>query len=214
MSSHPNVTKEEMINLAKLAEQQKTQRTIKTKNKILEQTHDKKLDESFIPITEKLGEVDKSTKKLKVFETSDSENKTPELAMKSTRNKTFSQPTIQNESHPGVLYDDSLECTLENMKKSEIFFKTIETPEGDITWNDIEDKKIGASRVEIRGNEYYISPELQKVFTNSSGAPIQNLNIEDEVISSNISRSLNYKNYPPQRRKESGRSNDIKRHLV
>ena len=84
------------------------------------------------------------------------------------------------------------------MKKSEKFFKAIETPEGDITWNDI-DKKIRASRVEIRGNEYYISPELQKVFTNSSGAPIQNLNIEDEVISSNISRSLNYRNYPPQR---------------
>ena len=141
MSIHPNVTKEEMINLPKLAEQQKTQRTIKTKNKILEQTHDKKLDESFIPITEKLGEVDKSTKKLKVFETSDSENKTPELAMKSTRNETFSQPTIQNESHPGVLYDTSLENTLEKMKKSKKFFKTIETPEGDITWNGIEDKK-------------------------------------------------------------------------
>ena len=98
------------------------------------------------------------------------------------------------------------------MKKSEKFFKAIETPEGDITWNDI-DKKIRASRVEIRGNEYYISPELQKVFTNSSGAPIQNLNIEDEVISSNISRSLNYRNYPPQRGKISGRSNYIKRHL-
>ena len=141
MSIHPNVTKEEMINSAKLTEQQKTQRTIKTKNKILEQTHDKKLDESFIPITEKLGEVDKSTKKLKVFETSDSENKTPELAMKSTRNETFSQPTIQNESHPGVLYDTSLENTLEKMKKSKKFFKTNETPEGDITWNGIEDKK-------------------------------------------------------------------------
>ena len=153
MSIHPNVTKEEMINSAKLAEQQKTQRTIKTKNKILEQTHDKKLDESFITITEKLGEVDKSTKKLKVFETSDSENKTPELAMKSTRNETFSQPTIQNESYPGVLYDTSLENTLEKMKKNKKFFKTIETPEGEITWNGIEDKKIGASRVEIRGNE-------------------------------------------------------------
>ena len=40
------------------------------------------------------------------------------------------------------------------------------------------------------------------------------MKIEDEVISSNISRSLNYRNYKPQRRKISGRSNDIKRHLV
>ena len=157
--------------------------------------------------------MDKSTKKLKVFETSDSENKTRQLAIKKTRNETFSQPIIQNESHRGLLYDTSLECTLENMKKSEKIFETIETPEGDKTWNSIEDKKIGASRVEIGGNEYYISPELQEVFTNSSGATIQNLNIEDEVISSNISRKLNYTKYSPQRGKISGRSNYIKRHL-
>ena len=61
--------------------------------------------------------MDKSTKKLKVFETSDSENKTPQLAIKNTRNETFSRPTIQNESHPGVLYDTSLENTLEVIKK-------------------------------------------------------------------------------------------------
>ena len=40
------------------------------------------MDESFKPITEKIGEVDKSIKKLKVIETSDSENKTPQLAIK------------------------------------------------------------------------------------------------------------------------------------
>ena len=89
MSSHPNVTKEEMINLAKLAEQQKTQRTIKTKNKTLEQTQDKKLDESFKLITKKLGEVDKSTKKIKVFETSHSENKTRQIAIKILEMKHF-----------------------------------------------------------------------------------------------------------------------------
>ena len=68
------------------------------------------------------------------------------------------------------------------MKRSEKFFKTIETPEGDITLNGIEVKKIGASRVEIRGNEYYITPELQKIFTNSSGAPIQNLKLKMKLF--------------------------------
>ena len=39
------------------------------------------------------------------------------------------------------------------------------------------------------------------------------MNIEDEVIPSNISRKLNYTKYSPQRGKKSGRSNYIKRHL-
>ena len=39
MSIYPNVTEEDMINLDKLAEQQKNQRAEKIKNKILQQSH-------------------------------------------------------------------------------------------------------------------------------------------------------------------------------
>ena len=61
MSISSNVTEQDLINLRKLAEQQKEQRALKIRNKILKQTHDKKLAESLSPITEKLDEVNKTT---------------------------------------------------------------------------------------------------------------------------------------------------------
>ena len=51
MSIYPNVTEQDMNNLRKLAEQQKNQRALKIKNRILKQTHDVKLAESLSPIT-------------------------------------------------------------------------------------------------------------------------------------------------------------------
>ena len=53
-----------MIILRKLAHQQKEQRALKIKNKILKQTHDVKLAESLSPITKKLNEVNQSTQKV------------------------------------------------------------------------------------------------------------------------------------------------------
>ena len=54
MSIYSNVTEEDLINLRKLAQQQKEQRAPKIKNKILKQTHDEKLAASLSPITNKL----------------------------------------------------------------------------------------------------------------------------------------------------------------
>ena len=51
MSIYSNETEEDMINLRKLAAQQKEQRALKIKNRILKQTHDIKLAESLSPIT-------------------------------------------------------------------------------------------------------------------------------------------------------------------
>ena len=63
MIIYPNVTEQGLINLLKLADQQKNQRALKIKNRILKQTRDKKLAESLSPITKKL-EVNKTTKNL------------------------------------------------------------------------------------------------------------------------------------------------------
>ena len=60
MSIYSNVAEQDLINLRKLAEQQKVQRAIKLKNKILKETHNMKLAESLSPITKKLDEVNKS----------------------------------------------------------------------------------------------------------------------------------------------------------
>ena len=64
MSIYSNVTEQHLINLRKLAEQQKEQRALEIKNRILKQTHDIKLAESLSPITKKLEEDKQSTKNL------------------------------------------------------------------------------------------------------------------------------------------------------
>ena len=61
MSIYSNVTEDDLDNLRKLAEQQKQERAIKIKNRILKQTHDVELAESLSPITKKLDEFNKST---------------------------------------------------------------------------------------------------------------------------------------------------------
>ena len=52
MSIYSNVTEQNLINLRKIAEQQKNQRDLKIKNRILKQTH-VKLAESLSPIKKK-----------------------------------------------------------------------------------------------------------------------------------------------------------------
>ena len=64
MSVYPNVTKQDLINISKLAEQQKNQQGIKIKNRILQRTHDNKIAENLSPITKKLDIVNETTKKL------------------------------------------------------------------------------------------------------------------------------------------------------
>ena len=49
-----NVAEQDLIILRKLAEQQREQRALKIKNRLLKQTHDLKLAESLSPITKKL----------------------------------------------------------------------------------------------------------------------------------------------------------------
>ena len=62
MSFYSNVSEQNLINQRKIAEQQMNQRALKIKNRISKQTHNIKLAESLSPITEKLDEVNKSTK--------------------------------------------------------------------------------------------------------------------------------------------------------
>ena len=53
-----------MLNLRKLAEQQKNQRALKIKKRFSKQTHDVKLAEPFSLITKKLDEVKETTQKV------------------------------------------------------------------------------------------------------------------------------------------------------
>ena len=64
MSIYSNVTEKDLNNLRKLSEQQKNERALKIKNRILKQTHDVKLAESLSPITKKLDTINESTQKI------------------------------------------------------------------------------------------------------------------------------------------------------
>ena len=64
MSTYPNDTEQDLISLRKVAEQQKDQLDLEFKNRNLKQTHDWKLAESLLPITENLEEGNETTKKL------------------------------------------------------------------------------------------------------------------------------------------------------
>ena len=109
MSIYSNVTEQDLINLRKLAEQQKIQRAFKIKNRILKETHDVKLAESLSPITKRLDEVKQSTEKLRDV-IKESQPKTPQLAFENTPQPVIenTQPQLpiendQDDTQPGIL---------------------------------------------------------------------------------------------------------------
>ena len=126
MSIYSNVTEQDLINLRKLAEQQKNQRDLKIKNRILKQTHDVKLAESLSPITKKLDEINESTKELGEI-VKESKPETPQLAIANTQTPTIENtPTNQSiENNEGVISDVDLENTLKKMTTNTGFFKTL-----------------------------------------------------------------------------------------
>ena len=143
MSIFSNVTEQDLINLRKLAEQQKNHRAEKIKNIILKQTHDLKLAESLSPITKILDEVIRSTKKL------------GELVNKSEVVDGNTQtPAIENTNISRSLLD-----TLAFMKTSKNFFKLTKVG-GRVFWNNVFFNPFGDNRIRIEDQKYDISPDI------------------------------------------------------
>ena len=227
MSIYSNVTEQDLDNLRKLAQQQKNERAQKIRNKILKQTHDKKLAESLSPITKRLDLVE-NNKGDKIGELiKKSEQETPQLAIENTQTQPETpQAAIENtltpqavENNEGVIYDVELENTLNNMKNNVGFFKIEEIDNGDVFWNGFPVEKIGGNRIKINENVFDITQGIQKVLTDTANIPIKKLNGQDREIFNNILESLDFKNYKPVRgESKSGRykrskSNFNKRNL-
>ena len=195
MSIYSNVTEQDLDNLRKLADQQKEQRAHKIKNRILKQTHDIKLAESLSPITKKLDDViEESTQNLgNVVK----ENNTPQLAIENTPTI---QPAIENtQTQPGVIYDVSLENTSTNMKdKQKGFFKIIEDENGQRFWNGIPVEISGDSGIEINGINFNITPNLQNVFTDTTGKSLKKLSKKENRTYKQLLNTLNYNDYIPR----------------
>ena len=123
MSIYSNVTEKDLDNLRKLSQQQKNQRALKIKNRILKQTHDVKLAEYLSPITDKLDDTSKKLGEVikeytQNLENVIKENNTPQLAIENTP---IHQPIEDNE---GSVYSVELENTLNKMADNTGFFKT------------------------------------------------------------------------------------------
>ena len=166
MSNYSNVSEQDLIKLRKLAEQQKEQRALKIKNRILKQTHDIKSAESLSPITKKLDETSDNSKNVIKESTQNlgnviKENNTPQLAIENTP-----QPAIEN--NDGVAYDVQLENTLNNMKDNTGFFKTIYDSGHGWMLNNHPVKMLGGTEVEIKENKYNITKGIQKIFNDKT----------------------------------------------
>ena len=188
-----------MINLRKLAEQQKKQRALRIKNRILKQTHDIKLAEILSPITKNLDGVTKSTRDLRDV-IKKSQPKTPQLAIENTPQvaveNTHTALPIENEQiQPGVIYDTSLENTLNDMKNNFRFFNIEETDDGETFWNGFPVEKMGGNKPKINKKIFNITPGIKKVLTETSNIPMKKLNDEDREVFINILESLNFENF-------------------
>ena len=188
MSIYSNVTEKDLDNLRKLAEQQKNERALKIRNRILKQIHDVKLAESLSPITKKLDEVNESTKQLV---------KKSDIVDENTQT-----PTIEN-----ITGTQSLRDTLTLMKKSKNFFKLQENPDGKIFWNKTLIIPQGESRVNINGDEFDIKPNIQNYFTNTK-LTTKRLDDEDKLIIYNILKNVGFYNKPPKVEMKSVRMKD------
>ena len=178
-----------MINLRKLAEQQKNQRALKIKNRILKQTHGINLAESLSPITKKSDEVKKFTQKLGEIV---KESNTPQIAI----DNTHSALPIENEQiQPGLIYDTSLENTLSKMKNNIGLFNIEDRDNGDIIWKRFRVEKVGCNELKINESFYDITPGIQKVLTDTSNIPMKKLNDQDREKFINILESLDFENY-------------------
>ena len=207
MSIYSNVTEQDLENLRKLANQQKNERAQQIRNKILKQTHDKKLSESLSPITKRLDLVE-NNKGEKIGELiKKSEQETSQLAIENTQTQTETpQLPIENnptahqpeENNEGVIYNVELENTLNNMEKIAGFFKIEERDNGDVFWNGFPVEKIGGNKIKINEN-VFITRGIQKVLTDTSNIPIKKLNDQDREIFNNILESHDFKNYKPVR---------------
>ena len=175
MSIYSNVTEKNLDNLHKLAEQQKNERALKIKNRILKQTHDDKLAESLSTISKKLDEGSEIIKK----------------SQPSQSNKTILQNSkSQTPAKENISTSQSFRDTLSFMKKSKNFFK-LEQVGKQVFWNKIPTTALGENRISIKDQEYDIKPNIQNYFTDTR-LTTKNMNDEDKLTAHDILKNTGF----------------------
>ena len=193
MSIYSNVTEQDLINLRKLAQQQKEQRAEKIKNKISKETHDIKLAESLSPITEKLDKINKSTKKIKnVTKGSNSENENnQEIVSVEIESEDENIQTNLRALPNSSMFSDQMTKTLGRLMSSANSLRIKSTPSG-ATILGVPVITLGGDKLRIRGNDYDLTPEIYKAlsYTGYTGENLKNEN--DILMLYNIINDLGY----------------------
>ena len=174
MSIYSNITEKDLENLRKLAKQQKQERALKIKNRILKQTHDVKLAESLSPITKKLDTINESTKKIsEVIKESNSEKLTKALP----NNSQFS---VSMRQMIGSLMNskNSLKITQDELGRANILGVPIQIS--------------GADTIKIDENIYELTPEIYKVLSDTGYTGKTVKNESDILMMNNIIKDLGY----------------------
>ena len=165
MSIYSNVTEQDMINLRKLAEQQKNQRALKIKNRILKQTHDVKLAELLSPITKKLEEVNQSTKNIgEVIKQSDN-----------IKNKIKSLPNSS-------IFSNSMREMIGSLMRSHNSLKLIQDELGQASILGVPIYISEDDRMKINGNIYDLTPEIYKALSDT-GYDGRTMTDESDILS-------------------------------
>ena len=200
MSVYSNVTAQDLINLRKLAEQQKEQRALIIKNKILKQTHDNKLAESLSPISKKLDEVNESTKKIgEVFKESISENENnQEIVPVEINSEDSEDENMQNKIGIKALpnsfkFSDLMKNTIGKLISSKMSLRVDQDKRtGGASINGIPVLIFGSDSLKIKDNVYEITPEVHKALS-STGYTGESMKSENGILMmNNILRDDNY----------------------
>ena len=204
MSIYSNVSEQDLINLRKLAEQQKEQRALKIKYRILKQTNDKKLAGSLSPITKKLEEVNKSTEKVgDILKESNSENENnQEIVPVDIESEDENIQTNLKALANSSMFSDQMTKTLGRLMSSSNSLKIPQSTSG-ATILGVPINTLGGDRIQIKDNIYDLTPEIYKAlsYTGYTGNTMKNK--ADILMMKNIKSDLGYtglRDYPSKRK--------------
>ena len=174
MSIYSNVTEDDLDNLRKLAEQQKNERALKIKNRILKQTHDVKLAEILSPITKKFDTINESTKEIgEVIKETNSK-----VDIKALPNSSKFSNAMRQMIGSLMNSRNSLKITQDESGRANTLRVPIQISEGDT-------KKINE-------NVYELTPEIYKDLTYTTYTGNTMKDEHDILMMYNIIRDLKY----------------------
>ena len=184
-------------NLRKLAEQQKDQRALKIKNRILKQTHDIKLAESLSPITQKL---DESTKKIsEVINPSISENENNqeivpvEVELEVSEDENIDNRIVIKALPNSFKFSDLMKNTIGKIMSRK---KSLGIDQGRRTGGESINKKsvlfLGGDSWKIGDNVYEITPEIHKALSSTRYTGERMKKENDILMMNNIIIGLGY----------------------